>query len=34
MNITHVKGLTDGQKVTLKLLGAIEDEEQPQQGFA
>jgi WD40 repeat protein len=28
MNITRVKGLTEGQKATLKLLGAIEEEEQ------
>ena len=27
MNITHVKGLTETQKATLKSLGAIEDEE-------
>src|SRR5262249_50710156 len=25
MNITHVKGLTEAQKATLKLLGAIEE---------
>jgi hypothetical protein len=28
MNITQVKGLTEGQKAALRLLGAIEDEEQ------
>jgi WD40 repeat protein len=28
MNITQVKGLTEAQKATLRLLGAIEDEEQ------
>jgi len=28
MNITQVKGLIEGQKATLKLLGAIEEEEQ------
>jgi hypothetical protein len=28
MNITRVKGLTEAQKVALKSLGAIEDEEQ------
>ena len=28
MNITGVKGLTEGQKATLRSLGAIEDEEQ------
>jgi len=27
MNITGVKGLTEGQKATLRLLGAIEEEE-------
>jgi WD40 repeat protein len=27
MNITHVKGLTETQKASLKSLGAIEDEE-------
>jgi WD40 repeat protein len=30
MNITQVKGLTEAQKATLRLLGAIEDEEQEQ----
>jgi WD40 repeat protein len=33
MNITRVKGLTEAQKATLRSLGAIEDEEQPQQGL-
>ena len=34
MNITQVKGLTEAQRATLKLLGAIEEGEQTQQGFA
>jgi WD40 repeat protein len=27
MNLTNVKGLTEAQKVALKLLGAVEEEE-------
>ncbi len=33
MNITQVKGLTEAQKATLRSLGAIDDEGQPQQEF-